>query len=76
MDSIGFQKTLGPPNAKLLTRQAFYFVVDLNIIAIFGDSHSWLKHTRDEITLRTALFQRISQVLSVLTYGMINTDDI
>lgn len=92
--------TLGLPNAKPLTRRAFYSAatgkglkkkitlilmvqnqsickqVDFNIIAKFGDSHSWLEHMRYEITVRIVVFQRIAQVFSVLIYGTTNTDDI
>lgn len=50
--------------------------VDLNSTAKSGDSCSWLKYTRYRITVRIVGFQRIAQVLSVLTYGTTNTDDI
>lgn len=50
--------------------------VDLNINAKFGDFHSWLKHMRHEITVRTVGFQRLAKVFSVLTYDTTNTDDI
>lgn len=60
----------------MVQNQSICKKVDLNIIAIFGESHSWLKHMRYEITMRIVEFQRLAQVFSVLTCGTTNTDDI
>lgn len=61
----------------MLQDQSICKQVDLNIIAIFEDSHSSLKYVRYEITVRIVVFQRLApQVFSILKYGTTNPDNI